>query len=126
MNFQVDTGLAGVLRRLALVAALNLSGGSMAAAQGPAEHPDRNGPTHEVLPGGPGTAAPHYGAPVRELAASPTVGLVARSGSATPWIAEPAHSEPLVENGWDFTNLDSIPGFASQPYPGLSNPEILD
>ena len=32
----------------------------------------------------------------------------------------------LAENAWDFTNPDSIPGFASTPYPVLSNPEIAD
>jgi hypothetical protein len=40
----------------------------------------------------------------------------------------------LVENSWDFTKLDTIPGFASTPYPYpvetpypvLSNPEIAD
>ena len=32
----------------------------------------------------------------------------------------------LVENAWDFINPDSIPGFASTPYPVLSNPEIAD
>jgi|EndMetStandDraft_4_1072995.scaffolds.fasta_scaffold789881_1 hypothetical protein len=132
MAFQVNTGLAAVSRRIALVVAMNLVGGPMAAAQGPVQHPDRNALTHEVLPGGPVAVVPQPGAPPAELAASPTVGLVARSGSlrpdagAIPWITEPAHSEALVENAWDFTNPDSIPGFGSQPYPSLSNPEILD
>lgn len=132
MIFELNTGLAAISRRIALVIAMNLVGGPMAAAQGPAKHPDRNVLTHEVLPGGPPAAVPQPGAPGQELAASPTAGLVARSGSsrpeagAAPWIAEPAHSEALVENAWDFTNPDSIPGFASQPYPARSNPEILD
>lgn len=32
----------------------------------------------------------------------------------------------LVENAWDFNKPDSIPGFASTPYPVLSNSEIAD
>lgn len=35
-------------------------------------------------------------------------------------------SNDLNENAWDFTNLDSIPGFASQPYHLHSKPEGLD
>lgn len=40
--------------------------------------------------------------------------------------ATTAGDTALVENAWDFTKPDSIPGFASTPYPVLSNPEILD
>jgi hypothetical protein len=49
-----------------------------------------------------------------ELAAAATVG------------AAPSGEDTLIENGWDFTKMDSIPGFSSTPYPVLSNPEIAD
>jgi hypothetical protein len=37
-----------------------------------------------------------------------------------------AGDSTLAENAWDFTRPDTIPGFASTPYPVLSNPEIAD
>jgi hypothetical protein len=58
---------------------------------------------------------------------------VARGGQGSPGLAaaptpgpETAGESTLTENAWDFTQPDSIPGFASTPYPVLSNPEIAD
>lgn len=47
--------------------------------------------------------------------------------AATP-IIDPATTgeNTLTENGWDFTDPDRIPGFASVPHPVLSDPEIAD
>jgi hypothetical protein len=42
-----------------------------------------------------------------------------RPGSSSQASAAPAApSDVLVENGWDFNNPDSIPGFGSMPQPG--------
>jgi hypothetical protein len=42
-----------------------------------------------------------------------------RAGSSSQASAAPAApSDVLVENGWDFNNPDSIPGFGSMPQPG--------
>jgi hypothetical protein len=48
------------------------------------------------------------------------------SGRAATPASETNGEDTLAENAWDFTNPDSIPGFASTPYPVLSNPEIAD
>jgi hypothetical protein len=53
---------------------------------------------------------------------SPTTG----SGQTVRSETETSGDTTLAENAWDFTNPDSIPGFASTPYPVLSNPEIAD
>lgn len=34
--------------------------------------------------------------------------------------------DTLAENAWDFTKPDSIPGFASTPYPLPANREVAD
>ncbi|HWV51145.1 hypothetical protein [Pseudorhodoplanes sp.] len=54
--------------------------------------------------------------------------LSATTGSGqTARIDEPDTGETtLVENAWDFTNPATIPGFASTPYPVLSNSQKAD
>ncbi len=69
-------------------------------------------------------------APREILSLDATDGLGQRDGSApavTPTY-DPATSgdNTLIENAWDFTDPDSIPGFASVPYRVLPNPEIVD
>lgn len=66
--------------------------------------------------------------------ANDSAGPIARGGGqGSPGLAAASTSGPettgestLAENAWDFTKPDTIPGFASTPYPVLSNPEIAD
>ena len=81
---------------------------------------------HEVLPDANGSAVSRLHNPVNpDLAAAPTPGPMA-TGSGLRALSAVSEAENLAENAWDFTNPDSIPGFASTPYPVLSNPEIAD
>jgi hypothetical protein len=65
--------------------------------------------------------------------ATDSAGPITRGGGQGPGLAAAPTSGPettgestLAENAWDFTNPDSIPGFASTPYPVPSNPQIAD
>jgi hypothetical protein len=48
------------------------------------------------------------------------------SGKPAAPASDTTGEDTLVENAWDFANPDSIPGFASTPYPVRSNPQIAD
>lgn len=78
-----------------------------------------------------GPVASPFGTLLHE--ANDSAGPIARGGQGSPGLAaaptpgpETSGESTLAENAWDFTKPDSIPGFASTPYPVPSNPEIAD
>ena len=78
-------------------------------------------------PDSPSYEASRNGAAASGLSAASTFGSATISaGQLVRNDGTSSGEDTLAENAWDFTKPDSIPGFASTPYPVVANPESAD